>query len=68
MNYDDGIKWDGNNKQKEFGSESEILIQRGTKFRVTKVEKGKNGIWYIDLDVIEQNPVPFPYVGGYPFK
>lgn len=68
MNYDDVIKWDGNNKQKEFGSESEILIQRGTKFRVTKVEKGKNGIWYIDLDVIEQNPVPFPYIGGYPFK
>lgn len=66
--YGSGKSWDGISKQSSFGYESEILIQRGTKFRVTKVEKGENGTWYIDLDVIEQNPVPFPYVGGYPFK
>lgn len=59
--------WDGISGQTSFGYESEILIQRGTKFRITKVQKGTNGTWYIDLDVIEQNPVPFPYVGGYPF-
>lgn len=66
--YGSGKSWDGISKQSSFGYESEILIQRGTKFRVTKVEKGENGTWYIDLDVIEQSPVPFPYVGGYPFK
>ena len=66
--YGSGKSWDGISKQSSFGYESEILIQRGTKFRVTKVEKGNNGTWYIDLDVIEQNPVPFPYVDGYPFK
>lgn len=63
-----GKNWDGISKQNNFGHESEILIQRGTKFKITKVEKGANGVWYIDLDVVEQNPVPFPYVGGYPFK
>ena len=60
-------EWDGIMKQSSIGSEAEILLQRGTKFKVTKVEKGGNGVWYIDLDVIEQNLVPFPYVGGYPF-
>lgn len=59
--------WDGISGQSSYSRESEILIQRGTKFRITKVEKGTNGTWYIDLDVVEQNPVPFPYVGGYPF-
>lgn len=62
-----GVSWDGLSGQSSFGRESEILIQRGTKFRVTKVQKGANGTWFIDLDVVEQNPVPFPYVGGYPF-
>ena len=63
-----GKAWDGISRQNSIGHEAEILIQRGTKFRVTKVEKGSNGTWYIDLDVIEQNPVPFPYLEGYPFK
>lgn len=63
-----GKAWDGISRQNSIGHEAEILIQRGTKFRVIKVEKGSNGTWYIDLDVIEQNPVPFPYVGGYLFK
>ena len=61
-----GRSWDGFVKQTSFGTESEILIQRGTKFRITKVEKS-GGKWYIDVEIIEQNPVPFPYVGGYPF-
>lgn len=58
--------WDGISNQATFGSESEILIQRGTKFRVTKAQKS-GGHWYIDLEIIEQQPVKFPYVGGYPF-
>lgn len=62
-----GRNWDGHSRQSSFGYESEILIQRGTKFKITKIEKN-GGTWYIDVDIIEQNPVPFPYVGGYPFK
>lgn len=62
-----GKNWDGIAEQSSYGYESEILIQRGTKFKITKIEKS-GGTWYIDVDIIEQNPLPFPYVGGYPFK
>lgn len=62
-----GRNWDGIIKQQTFGSESEMLLQRGTTFKITKVEKS-NGTWYIDLDIVAQNPLPFPYVGGYPYK
>lgn len=64
-----GSNWDGIIKQQTFGSESEMLLQRGTTFKITKVEKS-NGTWYIDLDIVAQNPLPFPfpYVGGYPYK
>lgn len=65
--HGDRRAWDGISKQSSFGYESEILIQRGTKFKITKIEKS-GGTWYIDVDIIEQKPVPFPYVGGYPFK
>ena len=51
-----GVKnWDGIAKQGSFGQESEIILQQGTKFRVTKVEKTP-GMIYIDLEVIEQTP------------
>lgn len=62
-----GKYWDGKSGQSSFGTESEILIQRGTKFKITKIEKS-GYTWYIDVDIIEQQPVQFPYVGGYPFK
>lgn len=62
-----GKGWDGIAGQNSYGYESEILIQRGTKFKITKIEKS-GGTWYIDVDIIEQQPVTFPYVGGYPFK
>lgn len=62
-----GRSWDGIAKQSTFGSESEIILQRGTTFRVTKVEKSGN-TWYIDVEVINQDTLPFPYVGGYPYK
>ena len=48
-----GRNWDGVAKQNNFGHEAEILLQHGTKMRVTKVEKNA-GTWYIDVDVIEQ--------------
>lgn len=62
-----GRSWDGIAKQSTFGSESEIILQRGTTFRVTKVEKSGN-TWYIDVEVINQDVLPFPYIGGYPYK
>jgi SPP1 gp7 family putative phage head morphogenesis protein len=52
---DGGKNWDGIAKQGSFGQESEIILQQGTKFRVTKVEKTP-GMIYIDLEVIEQTP------------
>lgn len=64
--HGDGKSWDGINKQSSFGYESEILIQRGTTFRITKIEKS-GGIWYIDVDIIGQAPLPFPYAGSYPY-
>jgi len=50
-----GQHWDGLKPQSSFGQESEIILQQGTKFRITKVEKTPEMI-YIDLEVIEQNP------------
>lgn len=48
-----GKSWDGISKQYSFGSEAEMLFQRETHFRVTKVEKSGGKI-YVDLDVIGQ--------------
>ena len=62
-----GRSWDGIAKQSTFGTESEIILQRGTTFRVTKVEKSGN-TWYIDVEVINQDVLPFPYIGGYPYR
>lgn len=50
-----GRKWNGIDQQSAFGSEAEIILQQGTSFRITKVEKS-NGKLYFDLEVIEQNP------------
>ena len=49
-----GRSWDGVSKQSSFGSESEIILQQGTAFRVTKVER-TNGKLYVDIEVIMQN-------------
>ena len=50
-----GKNWDGIAKQGSFGQESEIILQQGTTFRVTKVEKTPGTI-YIDLEVTGQVP------------
>lgn len=52
---DSGKSWDGLKPQSSFGQESEIILQQGTTFRVTKVEKTPGTI-YIDLEVIGQKP------------
>ena len=50
-----GKSWDRLKPQSSFGQESEIILQQGTTFRVTKVEKTPGTI-YIDLEVIGQKP------------
>lgn len=52
-----GQSWDGKTPQGEFGSESEMIIQRGTSYRITKVEKS-DGKWYFDMEVVGQDPLP----------
>lgn len=49
-----GRKWDGKTKG-VIKSETEVILQRGTKYRVIKAEC-KNGQWFIDLEVVEQPP------------
>ena len=48
--------WDGKSKQSHFGGEFETIMQQGTQFRVTKVERrGRSGTIYVDLEVINQD-------------
>ena len=49
-----GSGWDGKAKQSYFGSESEIILQQGTKFRVTKIER-TSGTLYFDIEVVDQS-------------
>lgn len=49
-----GLNWDGVSKPVTLG-ENEIILQRGTQFRIIKAEY-TGGKWYIDLEVIAQNP------------
>lgn len=43
--------WDGIKKQSYFGSESEMIIQRGAYYRITKIEKS-GYTTYIDMEVV----------------
>ena len=43
--------WDGKEKQTTFGYESEMIIQRGAYYRITKIEK-TYGTTYIDMEVV----------------
>jgi hypothetical protein len=47
------VNWNGITKQTSFSSESEVLLQRNTKFRINKAEF-KDGKYYIDVEVIGQ--------------
>ena len=49
-----GMSWDGVYVQSSFGYEAEVLLQRGTKFRIAKITK-QGSQWYVDLDVIGQD-------------
>lgn len=45
-----GKSWNGIDPQSTFGYESEMIIQRGAYYHITKIEKS-NGTIYIDLEV-----------------
>ncbi len=47
--------WDGKQKQSHFGDEFETLLQQGTQFRVTKIERKGTGTIYFDMEVINQD-------------
>lgn len=53
-----GFGWDGIDGQSTFGSELETIIQQGTQFRITKVEKS-HGTIYLDIEVIAQNDLQY---------
>lgn len=48
-----GRWWDGKTRQKDTGYENEMLLQRETTFRITKVERNNGKLW-IDMEVIGQ--------------
>lgn len=43
--------WDGSKKQSHFGSESEMIIQRGAYYRITKIEKS-GYTTFMDMEVV----------------
>lgn len=51
-----GENWDGKSKQNSFGVELETILQQGTEFRVTKVERNsRGGTIYCDVEVVAQD-------------
>ena len=53
MNGLKGLKWNGKTTQPTYGREFETIMQQGTQFRVTKVDKSRGKIW-VDIEVINQ--------------
>lgn len=53
MNGSDGLLWDGKTMQSSFGSEAEVILQRGSKFKVKKITRS-GSTWFIDIDVVGQ--------------
>lgn len=45
-----GKSWDGISSQSTFGYESEMIIQRGASYTITKIEK-TGGTIFIDVEV-----------------
>ena len=45
-----GVKWDGIQEQSSFGVEFEVIIQRGARYTITKIER-KEGKIYVDMEV-----------------
>jgi SPP1 gp7 family putative phage head morphogenesis protein len=51
MNHDEGLKWDGKSKQTDYGPESEMIIQRGAYYRITKIEKSGYTV-FMDMEIV----------------
>ena len=53
--YGHGSKqsWDGTSGQSSFGHEFEVILQRGTSFKITKLEKVGSRL-YVDVDIVGQ--------------
>ena len=53
--YGNGSKlnWDGKTGQSSFGSEFEVILQRGTSYKITKLEKVGSRL-YVDVDIVSQ--------------
>lgn len=49
-----GKTWNGIDTQESFGYESEMIIQRGASYKITKIEK-TGGTIYIDVEVHPEN-------------
>ena len=56
-----GRSWDGVEKFSTFGREQEMLFQRGTRMRITKVYQEGNRI-YIDCEVVGQELKDLSYI------
>jgi hypothetical protein len=58
-----GLNWDGISKQTAFGGEAEMIVQRGARYKITKMEKKGNQL-FMDVEIhsekgyelIQQNP------------
>jgi hypothetical protein len=48
------LNWNGITSQSDFGSEFEVILQRGYSYKITKVQKSGYRT-YIDIDVLENN-------------
>jgi hypothetical protein len=45
-----GLKWDGISKQADFGGEAEMIVQRGARYKITKIEKKGNKL-FMDVEI-----------------
>lgn len=58
-------KWDGVSRTRSFSQEFETIAQRGTRMRITKIEKGVfqgEDIIYIDVEIVGQETKDLSYV------
>ena len=52
----DGRRWDGVSRQDYFGSELETILQQGSQFNITKIER-TYGTLFFDIEVTDQSMV-----------
>jgi hypothetical protein len=45
-----GLNWDGISGQAAFGGEAEMIVQRGARYKITKLEKKGNQL-FMDVEI-----------------